>query len=550
MITQNSASELRQKAINVIYLILLAMLFSLIDSEFIDTVHHSNTSMNRLCNDIEKENRASSYLLLKYLEEDDPLYAEIKSDLIQVDKLSFEMIDYIENLKLRLGSVDKYGKNGYLKNGSKDNTSNRIMIKQGQADSLIDELSDFKSKISAYISSEELETLDSILDLPAAVHKSNGKQVPLTEFYFNQSPLNVSMLNLSHFKSKVERVRVHASNTILKKITPDNRESFPFDVLQIIHDDDGKLGNTKSMEQFFEILDDQKLLQTIEDKKAKNPEYLYVQSETDSVYPAGQAIRFNLFFDTTINKRINISVKSSQGVERFALSEEGSFLYVPPTKGRYDFTFSNPSTVTKKNIKVIDMEPTIQTEAYGSLYIGIDNPLHIKTSEFEDTEGLVAKISNGSILKKGKKFYARVDSFGITKLEVYAKMPYGFVKVAEKEYVIRELQLPYASISGLRSGNKISANRLCILNYMKIISEEYLLNEKYYVSSFHFSKIYKDHSAILPPIKNQGSSINVAIKEVILNSEPGDMLIFENIQVKSSLGSEKTLAPLTLIISK
>lgn len=550
MVTQNSASELRQKAINVIYLILLAMLFSLIDSEFIDTVHYSNQSMNRLCTDIEKENRNANYLLLKYLDEEDPLYAEIRSELIQVDKLSLDVIEYIEDLKIKMGSIDKYDKNGYLKNGTKDNTSNRVMIKQGYADSLIDILSDYKERIGDYLPAEELEALDSIMKLPSVVAKSNGKKIPQSEFFFNQSPLNVTMLNLSHFKSQVERIRVHASNSIMEKINPDERESLPFDVLQIIHDDDGKLGNAKSMEEFFTILDDQRLLQTIDNEKAEDPDFLHVQSETDSVYPAGKAIRFNVFFDSTVSERVSIGVTGPAGRENFALTQNGRFLYVPSSKGRYNFTFRNNTSVTKKNIKVIDVDPTIQSEQYGSLYIGIDNPLHIKTSEFEDTEGLVAQISNGEILKKGKKFYARVDSFGVTKLEVFAKMPYGFVKIAEKDYVIRELQLPYATISNLRSGEKISKSRVKILNYLKIVSEEYLLNEKYYVSSFHFSKIYSDHSAILPPIKNQGSSINTAIRDVILNSEPGDMLIFENIQVKSSLGNEKTLAPLTLIVSE
>lgn len=550
MVTQNSASELRQKAINVIYLILLAMLFSLIDSEFIDTVHHSNESMNRLCTDIEKENRTANYLLLKYMEVDDPMYSEIKQDLIDVDKLSFDVVTYIEDLKLKLAKVDGYRKNGYLKNGTKDNTSNRAMIRDGYADSLVNELYEFKKAISNYLEPDEIETIDSIMRLPAALNKSNGKSVSLAEFYFNKTPLNVSMLNLTHFKSQVERIRIQTSNSILKKIIPENKESFPFDVLQILNDDDGKLGNAQNMQEFFDILDDQALLNTIEEEQAKNPEYLYVQSETDSVYPAGKAIRFNVFFDTTVTQNVAINVASEAGTQNFNLSKEGTFLYVPPAKGRYNFTFKNNSITTRKNVKVIDVDPTIQSESYGSLYKGIDNPLHIKTSEFEDTEGLVAKISNGQILKKGKKFYARVDSTGKTKVEVFAKMSYGFVKVAEKEYVIRELQLPYATISNLRSGDRISKSKLRILNFMKIISEEYLLDETYYVSSFHFSKIYKDHSAILPPIKNQGSSINGAIKEVILNSEPGDMLIFENVQVKSSLGNEKTLAPLTLIVSE
>jgi hypothetical protein len=548
MVSQNSATGLRQKAINVIYLILLAMLFSLIDADFVDTVHHSNKSMNRLCSDIERESRTSNYLLLKYLDEDDPLYAQIKDELIEVDKLSFDVINYIENLKLKMGKVDSYNKNGYLRNGSKDNTSNKILIKQRYADSLVSELRNFKVAISNYVDAEEIETIYSILSLPPVLSKSNGQKLSLTKFYFNKSPLNVTMLNLTHFKSKVERIRIQVSNSILKKINSESKADLPFDVLQIIHDDGNQLGNSKNMEDFFDILDDQKLLQTIKDVKAEDPEYMYIQSETDSVYPAGSPIRFKVFFDSSYTELVNISIASSDGIQYFGLNEEGTFLYVPPHKGRYAFTFSNNTQVTKKNIKVIDVDPTIQSETYGSLYLDFDNPLYIKTSEFEDTEGLVARISNGKILKKGKNFYARVESPGKTKVEVYAKMPYGFVKVAEKEYIIRELQLPYATISNQRSGDNVSLSKLQVLNTMKIISEEYLLNESFYVSSFHFSKIYKDHSAILPPIQNRGSSINLAIKEVMLNSQVGDILIFENIQVKSSLGNEKTLAPLTLIV--
>jgi hypothetical protein len=60
--------------------------------------------------------------------------------------------------------------------------------------------------------------------------------------------------------------------------------------------------------------------------------------------------------------------------------------------------------------------------------------------------------------------------------------------------------------------------------------------------------IYNNETSVTKPVKNIGSSFNNMVSKMISNAKPGDIFIFSNIKTKSSLGTEKSVAPLTLKI--
>ena len=79
-------------------------------------------------------------------------------------------------------------------------------------------------------------------------------------------------------------------------------------------------------------------------------------------------------------------------------------------------------------------------------------------------------------------------------------------------------------------------------------TDEYLVNEEVYVAEFDFMKIYNEETSVTKPVKNVGSSFNSVVAKLISSGKPGDIFIFSNIKTKSSLGTEKIIAPLTLKI--
>jgi len=543
-VNESSAKELRQKAINLIYLILLALLFSYIPSDFVDSVHHSDQSMNQLCDDVERLGAENKLLILRALRlKNEDAFLQTKDLLIQVDQETGQAIDAINDIKLELIEVDKYNEFGFLTNGKRENVSNTIMIDGGKAEKLISELRDYKASIKSLVNSKYFEAIDSILPTPELLRHSDGDFASIESFYFFKNPLNMSVLNLSHFKARVEEVRSFITQKIIEQSIEINKDEVPEEVVEIISNSQSSIGNAEFIQEFYEELVKK---QKLEEEEKQDP-YLFVESLTDSVYPSEQPIRFNVQFDTALSKNINAVVRTNGTVvQTFTMSRPGPFLYSPPKKGNYQFSFKGESTSVSKRIKVIDVEPVLQNQDLATLYIGIDNPLDIRTSEFEDTEPLEATISNGEILKKGKNFYARVDEPGVVKVQIWANMPYGRIKIAQKNFVVRELKKPVVKVNSIASGEEISEPQLAKLRNLNVESIEYLLDEQFFVSDFDFTIIYNDHTAILKPIHNIGASINAVSLDALNRAQSGDIIIFDNIHAKSSEGKELDLAPINI----
>jgi len=84
---------------------------------------------------------------------------------------------------------------------------------------------------------------------------------------------------------------------------------------------------------------------------------------------------------------------------------------------------------------------------------------------------------------------------------------------------------------------------------LKIKSDELLVEEEYYISRFEMTIIYNGHTAILRPIPNVGNSLNSNSLDALSKASPGDIIMFNNITAKSSLGTDIELRPLTYTIT-
>jgi hypothetical protein len=542
----SSGNGIRQKAVNLFYLIFLILIFSFIPSDFVDSAHYTNSSLDLISNDINQLNKASTNYFLHLLESEPLLYEETRDQFLEIETITKSTTKYIDNLKLELINIDKIDEYGFFKNGRKEATSQELMIYGNKADSLFNKLEAFKNTISEYLSPKEVEEINNILPLRKYELTSDGNYIEADKFYFDRTPLNVSILNLSHFKSRVERARVYTNQKLIRTVLFENAALLPDEYLKIFSGDiiDTKAGGTA---QFFERLDSGGFLNADARSDFLKTTY-FIESITDSIHPVGQAIQYYAHFDSSSNQNIKITVSSDDGIQYFGLSKPGKFYFYPSSKGRYKFTFSNGTKIRTKKITVIDANPVIQNTRLSTLYIGLDNPLSIKTSEFDADDNLEAAITNGQIIKKGEIFYARVFKKGITQVKIFANMPYGKIKVAEKSFVIRELHPPVPLINGTKSGDHVSVSSVSEFTQISLKTDEYLVKEDVYIADFDFILIYNNHNAVIQPIKNKGATFNSHIKSAMQRAKKGDILIFSNIRTLSSRGLEVTIPSLTLTV--
>lgn len=557
---ESSAQRLRQKAINLLYLIFLAMIFTYISSDFVDAVQKSDQTTTVLGREVEMQTNRYNLIVLNHLKNDSITYNRTKHKIAAIDAKTSRELNFIDSLKFTLIAEEGFNPFGYFKGGKREVLSNEIMIEGEQAKKLFQRLKNFKLDISQFVEATKVDQIDSIMPLTSYEYKSDGQLIESEKFYFSKHPLTISVMNLTMFKSQLELIRSYVVNNAVQDAVSESTYPLPTPLAKAITASDKALGSKDYIPIFldqinwdsliiYEDVVDKKERARIEEDNEDKKKLVTIESLSDSVYAVGKPVRFNFGFDKT-NKPVTVSLTSPNGEEKsYVLNEPGVFLFVPEVKGYYELRYTNGSISGRKNLRVLDLKPVLETGQMGTLYIGINNQLNLRTSEFEDTEGLQARISEGQILKKGKSFYARVFKEGQVRVEVFAKMPYGFVRIADKQYVVRSLNPPIATLIGGNEAGTISMDELSSAKALRIKSDELLVEEEYYISKFEMTIIYNGHTAILRPIPNVGNSLNSNSLDALSKATPGDIIMFNNISAKSSLGTDIELRPLTYTIT-
>lgn len=547
---RNKSQLLRGKVVRLFYIIFLILFFAYISSDFLDSSFHANQSLDLISNEIGQISTTNSIYFLHLLKEDSGLYERTKNEFLEIENLTEQMTNAIDEYKFSLINIEKVNQYGYFNNGKSESATNTFMIQQDKADTLIRKMRTFKMMVSDYLSSEESQYLDEILPLNRMIVRSDGQLQNIVDFYFHKTPLNSAVLNLSHFKSRIVRVKNYALEKTIAKVIDQNPNLIPFDFFKLVDDEKvSDIYTATSVQEFVEKMDGEsafksgKVVRSIDDLK-----YLYVESVTDTIHPMGEAIRFNARFENELMDPVRVKVKSDNSSESFTISKESEFIYFPQSKGRYTFTFTSGKYKVTKPIRVIDVEPVIQNSKLNTLYIGIDNAVKVKVSEFDAADDLTAEITNGQVIRKGEFFYIRVKKKGINRLQIYANMPYGRIKVAEQSFIVRELHKPVAFVDGFSDGTVVTIEDILEMKRIRVKTDEYLIDEDIFISGFEFMLIRgKDYTASLS-IDNTGASFNVGILDVLKKAESGDILLFKNIKSKSSAGTERNLPTITLTV--
>ncbi len=558
---ESSSQKLRQKAINLLYLIFLAMIFTYISSDFVDTVQKSDQTTSILANEVKLQTNRYNLMVMNHLQNDSSRYEDTKHQIATIDKITNVELDFIDSLKLALIDTEGFNEFGYFKGGKREVSANKVMIDGNQAKKLFQRLNEYKLNISQFVEPLKADQIDSIMPLNKFEYKSGGQLVSSEKFFFSKLPLTISVLNLTNFKSKVELIRSFVINNTVQDAVDKTTFPLPTQLSQVIKSEDQVIGSREYIPIFLDQVNwdslivyenatvkqiRNKVVGEIKDRKSR----LSIESLSDSVYAVGKPVRFEFTFNDNGSTPLNIRLEDPQGNEKlFTLNKAGTFLFVPEMKGFYQLRFSSGELSGRKNIKVIDLKPILENGDIGTLYIGINNELKLRSSEFEDTEGLQARISEGKIFKRGESFYARVSEPGEVRIEVFAKMEYGFVKIADKKYVVRNLNPPIATLANKEQATKISMAELEAAKALSIRSDELLVNEQFYISDFELTIIYNNHTAILRPIPNKGNTLNALSIDALSKAEPGDIVMFNKIKAKSSLGTDTELQPLTYTIT-
>jgi hypothetical protein len=178
------------------------------------------------------------------------------------------------------------------------------------------------------------------------------------------------------------------------------------------------------------------------------------------------------------------------------------------------------------------------------LYLGIKNPLDI-ASDKATSDTIILTIDNGKIIENAQgSYFAEVSTEGLATLTVDVKDKEGKIKeTAKKDFLVRRLPLPYASIHGLRGG-VISQTLLQLSNALEIDLPMEFEKFGYKIIDFHVRLDNRPDKQIL----NYGKNFSPTLRLFLADIHDDSKLIIDGIHVSSPQGEIITLEPIGFIV--
>jgi hypothetical protein len=136
-----------------------------------------------------------------------------------------------------------------------------------------------------------------------------------------------------------------------------------------------------------------------EDKTVTPVEELLVKSLNDSIFTAGEPLRYRIL-STAPGNPVSVTINGPGLQRRFEVKSGRELIYTPLIKGNYQLLFQSGSQQVTKSIKVVNTADPFLRSEYGTLYIGMDNYIQVRGIPADIKESdLVFTIDNGVIIE-------------------------------------------------------------------------------------------------------------------------------------------------------
>ncbi len=494
--------EPRQKMINIMYLVLTAMLAINISAEILNafkTIDESLIKTNTAVN-------ASSAQILKSLLEKKNEASTAERAAIwhpkaeQVSQEAKKAYDFIDNLRKELIAASTSG--GQLKEDDQNSTT-RILVKEGKGKQLLQVLSDYKKNVLGIDSSIATEFADNFqVDLTAPKAQASKKKT-WEEAYFYMSPTVGALSILSKFQNDIR--------------TSENN------VIAYCHK---KVGEVKIVFDSYAAI---------------------VGTSSNYVMP-GQTLTVNAgvgAYSKAAQPTISIGNTSvSLGDEGFATKEitaGGPGTYTVPVTISYFNQTTGKQEEVKRNVEYTVGTPggaSVGLDKMNVLYVGVDNPVTIASSTGWDKTKVSISGGGGVLNPNGGngRFIARVSS--VTDDCTITVNVDG--KPSQFKFRVRTIPEAQAYVGGKASGENIPAGQFKAQGGVGAGIKNFPFELEYDVVSYTFTCDTDDDIVSLPV---QGAAFSGTVRNAInQHVKAGRMVTIDDIRVKGPDG-RTTKAP-------
>ncbi len=543
-----SQNPLRQKLINVMYLIFIAMAVLNSPVEFLEAFTDLNRSLERSNYRLDKENERIIQTVER-LGSQDGKYTGIVRKLQLAKLYSDSTIRYIEDLKVNLiAKSGGYSKFGHIVGGIDGTLPTRIFIKEGEAKKLKELLSFTKEQLMSLLDESEKTLLDTVLVTADSIPKAKGVFYDWDKYYFDNVPTSAVVATLSKFQNDVRL----SEALVIKTFYDSVQDGFNMQYVASSSTQIDTFNLEKGVKKFdvFNIGEDGVARVTLPSSGGGTPSsnaVIYTYDDNNNIIDSFQ-------FNNGVGE---IKLKTDQ-IGEFRMKGFIRFRY--PEKKDDSKTQKDTKTLKEKapgekvedkkfdlEYKVVNPQPYISQKEYNVLYMGINNPLNVYHPEYKSDKYRVS-INNGNVIKGDDGYYARVNNLGYA--TVILEVPDGnggYKKVAEEIFKVKELPTPKVVLYNQIGG--VMASRIFKMQKgLEVDAKNMEIDNKFRVVEYTMTYVNGNGLGIFSePVK--GSYFSGKSKELVELAQPGDMYIFDNIYIKGSDGKNKKVDPIVFKIN-
>jgi len=486
----------RQKMINIMYLVLLAMLALNVSDTILNAFKNLNDSL-----DASKSNASASLDqifsgfqnndLKNKPERAQPLWDKAQKAKAYAEELNKEIQRLKDEFRNAGGGMDEETGDFVLRENM--DIAQNIMINKKEGEKLKAKINDTRTKLIALLDAKDRENVSFLLEAKDPIKSVNGKKWEDVNFG--------------------EGTPLTAANTILTKIQQDL-----------------KVAETEVVKKLFGAMNQTQM--TLDVFKA-------VAVPSGSYVIQGQPYKADVFLtasDSKSNPSITVNgaslaVKDGVGTYTGGTSTVGSFTWkgtirVKQADGEIKIYETQPITY-----QVAKPSATVSSTNLNVIYAGIPNPFSISAPGFS-LESIKANISEGSLSGSAGKYIVNVPGSMIgdqVTINVSANSDGKTLSLGSNVFRVKPVPNPVAKFAG-KMGGAISGNKLALENQVLAVLENFEFDVKVKVIKFTVTVVKPRQDA--QPYFCSGDTFNAQAKAAVSNLPFKSVVYIDNIMAQ------------------
>jgi gliding motility-associated protein GldM len=500
----------RQKMINIMYLVLLAMLALNVSDTILNAFKNINDSLESSRTNVNTsiEQLFTAFQNTKLKEE--PARAQpIWEKANQAKAYADELNNYVQKLKQDFNTAGGglSAETGDLVERGNLDIAQGIMINQKEGEKLKVKINETREKLIALLTPEDRKNVSFSLEAKDSEKSVSGKKLWEDINFGEGTPLT-------------------AANTVLSKIQADTKNAEAEIVKKLFGNMDKSLVN---LDQFAAV--------------AVAPTSYVIQGQPYS------AQVFLTASDSKSSPEISVgggrlAVKDGKGTYTGGTGSVGVFKWVGTIRVKQTDGQVKEYRTPEQVYQVAKPSATVSPDKMNVIYAGIPNPFSVSAAGFP-LESVKAAISGGSISGSNGKFMVNVGSDQVGKvvnINVSANAGGKTLNLGAQQFRVKALPTPKAFIKG-KSGGSVDLEWLERSSQIETELEDFVFDIKYKVIRFSVTFINPRSDAVTIP--NSGGSFAGQVKGALNSIKPGATVIFKDIIAEGPDGRQRNLDGIT-----